>query len=348
MRRRPDVTRAAQLDRFVAWLMGSRTQADLGGGSGRTFRHEHAWCWNVDPAAGITGEIYDEVQLDGTYLTGGWCLLLAIDGATGTVIAWQWCDTEKTAAWLALLERIPAPRVAVIDGGAGLASALRSCWPDTLVQRCVVHVQRNVRRELTTRPRSDAARTLRAISLALTRVKTREQATAWEVRLHEWHQVYAEVINEKTHLKDARTRPAWARRNASWWWTHDRLRTAYRLLERLTKQDVLFTYLREEFDAMSINATTNRIEGGANHPIKDLLRRHRGMTDDHRRRAVEWWCYLHSTKPAPPASLIRPEHYKPAPTKLVITDEPAPGDYGTAASADEGLWARRGWAGRSN
>lgn len=35
----------------------------------------------------ITGEIYDEVQLDGTYLSGGWCLLLAIDGTTGTVIA---------------------------------------------------------------------------------------------------------------------------------------------------------------------------------------------------------------------------------------------------------------------
>lgn len=171
VRRRLDVTRSGQIDAFIEWLTGSRTQAELGGGTGRTFRHEHAWCWNIDPQIPVTGQIYDEVQLDGTYLTGGWCLLLAIDGATGTVIAWQWCDTEKTPAWIALLERIAPPRVAVTDGGAGLASALKTCWPETLVQRCLVHVQRNVRREVTTRPRTDAGKALRGLSLALTRIR---------------------------------------------------------------------------------------------------------------------------------------------------------------------------------
>lgn len=32
------------------------------------FRKRHAWCWNVAPTIKITGEIYDEIQLDGTYL----------------------------------------------------------------------------------------------------------------------------------------------------------------------------------------------------------------------------------------------------------------------------------------
>lgn len=331
---------------FIAWLLGNDTQHDAGS-SARTFRRTHAWCWNVDPHVPVTGEIYDEVQVDGTYLSGGWCLLLAIDGATGTVIAWQWCDTEKTAAWVALLERIPAPRVVVTDGGSGLASALKQIWPHTLVQRCLVHVQRNVRTYLTTRPRTDAGKALRAISLALTRIRTREQAAAWEVRLHEWHQVYADLINAKTHLRDARLRPSWARANSTWWWTHDRLRHAYRLLERLTRQGVLFTYLREDLDGLDISSTTNRIEGAANAGIKDLLRRHRGMTSDHQRRAAEWYCHLRSTKPAPPATLIRPEHYKPAPTTVIITDDDeVPGGYGTTATAEEGLWARTGWAGR--
>ena len=348
MRQRPDVTRRAQLDTFVGWLSGSRTQADLGGGTGRTFRRDHAWCWNVDPQIPITGEIYNEVQLDGTYLWGGWCLLLAIDGATGTVIAWQWCDTEKTAAWVALLERIPAPRVVVTDGGPGLASALKRVWPDTAVQRCLVHVQRNVRRELTTRPRTDAGKTLRAISLALTTITTRDQAVAWEVRLHEWHQVYGELITAKTYLGDAPTRPSWVRTNPAWWWTHHRLRRAYRLLERLMRQAVLFTYLRADFNGLMISSTTNRIEGGCNHPIKDLLRRHRGMTTDHRRRAVEWWCYLHSTRPAHPASLIRPEHYQPAQPPTTPTEPLTPTGYDTGLNAEEGLWARKGWAGRSH
>jgi hypothetical protein len=194
---------------------GIAHEADLGGGTGRMFRHEHAWCWNVDPTIPVTGEVYDEIQVDGTYLSGGWCLLLAMDGSTGTVIAWQWCDTEKTAAWVALLERIPPPRVVVTDGGSGLITALKQVWPETLVQRCLVHVQRNVRVYLTTRPRTDAGKALRAISLALTRITTREQATAWEVRLHEWHQVYGHLVTAKTYLRDARVRPAWARASRS-------------------------------------------------------------------------------------------------------------------------------------
>ncbi|QAY63708.1 hypothetical protein ET495_11140 [Xylanimonas allomyrinae] len=112
---------------------------------------------------------------------------------------------------------------------------------------------------------------------------------------------------------------------------------------------MLFTHLREDLDGLTIHSTTNRIEGGCNHPVKDLLRRHRGMTDAHRRRAAQWWFYLHSTRPAPPATLIRPEHYKPPPTAVVIPDdEHVPGGYGTSATAEEGLWARTGWAGRSH
>lgn len=346
-RRRPDVTSTAQLERFVAWLTGSRTQSDLDGGTGRTFRHQHAWCWKVSPTIPITGEIYDEIQLDGTYLSGGWCLLIAMDGASGNVIAWQWCDTEKTAAWIALLERIPPPRVVVIDGGSGLASALKACWPHTPVQRCLVHVQRNVRRELTRRPRTEAGRALRALSLALTRVATLEQAATWSARLHEWHQTYGELITAKTYLRQVGTRPASVPANATWWWTHERLRKAYRLLERLSRQGALFTFLDPDLAELDISSTTNRIEGGVNHPIKALLRCHRGMSEDHRRRSAEWWCYLHSPQPRPLARLIRPEHTAPLPQTHSAAPEPRPGDYGTSPTAEEGLWARKGWGGRS-
>ncbi len=54
------------------------------------------------------------------------------------------------------------------------------------------------------------------------------------------------------------------RANQTWWFTHDRLRKAYRLLERLSQAGTLFTYLRTEFTGLDIAATTNRIEGGTN------------------------------------------------------------------------------------
>lgn len=88
----------------------------------------------------------------------GWCCLIASD--RDGVIAWQWCDREKTAAWKALLEQVPPPTVVVCDGGSGLLPAVAEAWPDTKVQRCLVHVQRNVRIFLTSKPRTDAGKAL--------------------------------------------------------------------------------------------------------------------------------------------------------------------------------------------
>jgi len=111
---------------------------------------------------------------------------------------------------------------------------------------------------------------------------------------------------------------------------------------------VLFTYLDPDLQALHISSTTNRIEGGTNHPIKDLLRRHRGMTSEHQRRAVEWWCFRKSPDPRIPRDLIKTENYAPAPATPRQTTEPdGPATYDTAMTAEEGLWARTGWAGRS-
>lgn len=155
VRRREDLARRYQLDEFLDWLLGKRAQHELDrGDTGRSFRRKTAWCWRIQPHLTVTGEVYDQIQIDGLHLSSKWCCLIAITG--GRVIAWQWCDREKAASWTALLEQIPPPRVVICDGGTGLAGALRQCWPDTKIQRCLVHVQRNIRTYLTTRPRSDA------------------------------------------------------------------------------------------------------------------------------------------------------------------------------------------------
>ena len=348
VKRRPDVVRAAQLDAFVSWLLGPSRQFEHGR-SARTFRRRHAWCWNVDPVITVTGEVYDQVQLDGTYLNDGWCLLSAING-DGDVIAIQWTDEEKTASWKALLERIPAPRVVVCDGGPGLASALAECWTDTKIQRCLVHVQRNVRGYVTMNPRTEAGKGLRRLSLALTKIRAREQAADWLVALNAWHQDYKGWLDERTTATDpGAVRPTWVKATATSWFTHDRARKAYHLMARLAARGHLFTYLLEKFDGLGIASTTNHIEGGVNAVIKTLLRMHRGMTSHHQRRAIEWWAYLHSPAPKPSSSLIRPEHWQPASAPRPTFDDTTmiPGGWGATLTAEEGLWARTGWAGRT-
>ncbi len=117
-----------------------------------------------------------------------------------------------------------------------LAAALSECWSETAVQRCLVHVQRNVR----------------------------------------------------TYRSTTAMVPGWVRANQSWWYTHDRLRKAYRLLERLGQAGTLFTYLEGEYAGLDIASTTNRIEGGTNAQLRLLQRAHRGMSQEHQKRAIEW------------------------------------------------------------
>jgi hypothetical protein len=333
----------------VGWLVGRDRQADLDGGTGRTFRHKHGWCWNIEPVITVTGEVYDEIQLDGTYLADHWCLLAAIDGHTGTMIGIQWAGSENEAAWTALLSRFPAPRVVVTDGSGAIYAAIRACWGDKQrIQRCLVHVVRRVRRQTTLHPRTEAGQGILRLARALTKITTTDEAATWLSGLNAWYIEYQHLLKARTYAgTDGAVRPTYAKANSKWWWTHLRLRRAYYLLERLAKRGHLFTFLDPEFDGLNISSTTNRIEGAINAQIKALTLRHRGMTPAHQRRAIEWWAYLHSTKPATPADLIRPEHWQPAPPPA-LPDEPTPGDWGTATTAEEGLWDRKGWAGQSH
>jgi hypothetical protein len=304
----------------------------------------------VTPRIPVTGEVYDEIQLDGLYLRGGWCVLVA--SMRGKVIGWQWCDREKTVAWSALLKRVPAPRVVVCDGNGGLVGAIAACWPASKVQRCLVHVQRNLRTYLTSKPRTDAGKALWALGKSLTKVTTPGQADAWLGKLNTWYGLYGELTKARTYLAqvtDGSVIPATLKPGQKWWYTHARLRTAYRLLAKLVRREELFTYLRPEFEQLGISSTTNWIEGGVNAGLREMLRRHRGMKTPHQRRAIEWWLFEHAAVEIDPHSLVHPEHHQPRSPKTGPTgDEPAgPALYDTGLSAEEGLWARKGWAGHS-
>lgn len=346
-RHREDVARRHELEAFLAWLTGKHTQAEAAkktGISARSFRRRLSWCWNISPQIPVTGEIYDQIQLDGIYI-GSWCCLIAISPAG--VIGYQWCDTEKRAAWQALLQRFPAPAVVVTDGGTGLLSARKYAWPDTRVQRCLVHIQRNVRAYLTTRPRTIAGKELRQLSLALTRITTTEQATAWLAALAGFHQRHRGFIYARTtrgqHTGEV---PSWVRPGQKSWFTHDRLRKAYTLLERCAKHHELFTYLEPQFD-FEVASTTNRIEGSINAQLRLLLRHHRGIPAEHMRRAVEWFLYLRSEDPQAAHHLIEERHWRPQPKDPALVQEPiGPELYGAAATAEEGLWSRSGWGGK--
>src|SRR5438132_8220000 len=81
---------------------------------------------------------------------------------------------ESTAAWRdvirSLVDRhVGAPRLAMIDGSAGLAAALREQWPSLAIQRCTAHKLRNLEAKAPVRLREELAEDYRRMIYAETR-----------------------------------------------------------------------------------------------------------------------------------------------------------------------------------
>ena len=154
--------RARTLEEFLSWLPGPSSQtASESTGDAHALRKRIAWCWSIRPRIAPPDAKRHTVMADGTYMGHGWCLIIAIDGESGEVLAFQWCAHESKAAYLALFSGIPTPDVLITDGLRGAEAACLETWPGTRIHRHLVHVQRNTRTDLTSRPRLQAGRELK-------------------------------------------------------------------------------------------------------------------------------------------------------------------------------------------
>ena len=74
---------------------------------------------------------------------------------------------------------------------------------------------------------------------------------------------------------------------------------------KLIKENTLFTYLGKELAAdFSAPSMNNRIEGGVNARLREMLRNHRGLSIERRIKAVFWWCYMHSPEPLSSSEIL--------------------------------------------
>src|SRR5947209_6755938 len=81
---------------------------------------------------------------------------------------------ESTAAWRDVIRslverRVGRPLLAIVDGSAGLAAALREQWPTLAIQRCTAHKLRNLEAKAPVRLREELAEDYRRMIYAETR-----------------------------------------------------------------------------------------------------------------------------------------------------------------------------------
>ena len=281
-----------ELQIFLDWLFGKETQSIMPG-EGRTFRRKTARFWDIWPMPPKIEETKDVLFLDGIYLGRKACVLICCDEKN--VLGWYLCRYEHAGAWIALMKRIAEPRMVVSDGGTGFAKALKKVWPIAKHQRCIFHVFCQIKRYTTSKPNTLAGVELYCLAKDLLKIKEKQEAEKWVTRFTEWIKKYQEFLSEMTVDEHGNKRP-----------THERLLKAERSLLKLIKENTLFTYLDKEFiNDFIAPSTNNRIEGGINSRLREMLRNHRGLSIERRIKAVYWWCYMHSPEPLSLSEIIK-------------------------------------------
>lgn len=152
----------------------------------------------------------------------------------------------------------------IIDGRPGI----RAVFKDISTQICQFHQIKTVNKYLTRRPKLQAAIELRTIALALTKV-TEEYFT---ILLNQWHEKWKDFLKERTVNLET----------GKWFYTHKRIRSAYRSLK--TNLPYLFTY--QKYPELNIPNTTNSLDGSFSH-LKELIGIHRGLSQQRRWRLIQ-------------------------------------------------------------
>lgn len=252
---------------FIRWLTNTATLAMIASRmrcSPSTTQRHFRVCWRDEPHPPSWIVPSRIVVLDGTSLVARQqVVLIAYGNGDVRQLSWAFTERETMTSWSALLARIPAPRFVVCDGQKGLLKAIRTQWPATLIQRCLIHIVRQSCAWLTRHPQTMAGQQLLYIMRALPAVRTRHQKRRWLHRFWNWCRKYELFLATRTrHPIDARR----------WWYTHRKLRRVRTLIER--SLPYLFTFVRHP----EVPRTSNHVEGGINARLHELFRAHRGMS----------------------------------------------------------------------
>ncbi len=150
------------------------------------------------------------------------------------------------------------------DGRRGL----RALFSSIPCQMCQFHQVQIVTRYLTRRPKNIASIELRYLTSNLTQLDKSD----FVERLDQWCLTHEDYLDERSTNEDT----------GKTWYTHKRLRSAYRSLR--TNSDWLFTY--REYEHLDVPNTTNSLEGLFSE-LKRQLHSHHGLNEHRKLRFIK-------------------------------------------------------------
>lgn len=267
---------------FERWVLHRQTFEYLSQQSGYSIRTLKSLFHTYLAAAPVL-RVYPSEQLhlliDGTYFSNDICLIVYRDNEIKFTQLYRLSDGEHFTEIKEDLENLLRLGVNIksitCDGHKAILKAIKYSCTDTIVQRCLVHIQRECRIWLTQRPKSDQGSELLHIVNQLSLINDEPAYQYWLKQLYDWHKMHKTYIAEKSFSVTTNR----------YWYKHKMVRRAFIHLKNALPN--MFHFLQDS----KIPKSTNGLESFFGH-LKSHLLLHRGLTKEHRKNFIKWYLYF--------------------------------------------------------
>ncbi len=263
---------------FRRWVVEGYSVRQLALQSGHSQQKLHrltdSFLADAPPTSALEPQTARHLLFDGTFLHRPHSIVVLMDGQTHTMVRGQFGVRENSALELRaffepMMNEGLQPRSFTVDGNPHVIRVLRMLWPDVVIQRCLVHIQRQGLAWCRRSPKTVYARQLRRIFLRVTRIATVAERDAFFNLVATWEERYGDEIS--------------ARKEAGRVFS-DIKRARSMLLHALPD---MFHYLDDPY----ISTTTNGLEGYFSR-LKSHYRQHRGLSSRKRPNYFAWYFHF--------------------------------------------------------
>lgn len=230
---------------------------------------------NQSPKRIINYKSFRYLVFDGTFIYKRFTNALGmLDSQSGKLIEGGYDIKENSSPQLlyffnSLKKAGLMPESCTTDGNPQAIACLKVVWPELIIQRCLVHIQRQGLMWCRVNPKTAEAKKFRKLFVKVTNIRTAKQRDLFLEELAKWESTYGQKI---------------ACRPENGWVFPDLKRARSMLLKALPN---MFHYLENN----SIPFSTNRIEGYFSQ-LKDKYHDHRGLSPQKRRSYFAWYFFL--------------------------------------------------------
>jgi hypothetical protein len=228
----------------------------------------------VPPTSAFEPQSARYLLFDGTFLHRPDSIVVLMDAQTHTLVRGQFGVRENSGPALRsffepMMDEGLHPVSLTVDGNRQVIRVLKTLWPDAVIQRCLVHIQRQGLSWCRNSPKTFYARRLRQIFLRVTKITTAADRDAFLGLVTTW---------EAEHGAEIAARKETGRVFS------DIKRARSMLLHALPD---MFHYLDDPY----IPTTTNGLEGYFSR-LKSHYRQHRGLSPRKRPNYFAWYFHF--------------------------------------------------------